>query len=347
MGRAKLHMDFISKEKSRIMTFKKRKEGLKKKLHQLTTLCGVDACMIIYGPREEKGAIEPDIWPQNSDETRRMIDSYKGMNKDSIKSYGLSDFFQDRAKRVEDELSKLRKKNIETRYPTWLDCLDGLAAVRLREFAAKLTVKIEDLRSRVENLKKSREVLDLNLIDFGRIDPTFQNQSFFNAGMIQRRNIGFEVINQQAISSIIHFPNLDHNQELHFVNQNSMMMPTLNEDDHCVNSVGSYDMFGGASTSGNISFNQEGFYELTAMDPLTLFGGASTSGNISFNQEGFYELPAMDPMTCYNPMSLARFYAPPPLAPTHYTMPWVLPSERIPVAMPPLPGFPHEIGGGL
>ncbi|KZV20157.1 hypothetical protein F511_01014 [Dorcoceras hygrometricum] len=312
MGRAKLHMEFISKEKSRITTFKKRKEGLKKKLYQLTTLCGVDACMIIYGPSQEKGAIEADIWPKNSDETRRMIDIYKGMNKDSIKSYGLSDFFQDRAKRIDDELSKLRKKNIETRYPTWPDSLNRLTAVELREFAANLTAKIEDIRARVKYLKKSKEVLDMNLIDFGRIDPMFQNQSFFNAGMIQPRNMGFEVINQQAISSIVHFPNLDHNQEMHFVNQNSMMMPTLNEDHHCVQ-----------------------------------FGGASTSGNISFTQEDFYESTAMDPMTCYDPMSFARFYAPPPMAPTQYMMPWVLPAEQIPVAMPPLPGFPNEIGGGL
>ncbi|XP_075483842.1 uncharacterized protein LOC142524002 [Primulina tabacum] len=258
--------------------------------------------MIIYGPRQEKGSFDPEIWPENIEETRRMIDIYKSKNKDSIKSFGLSDFFHDREKKIEDELSKLRKKNTEARYPTWIDFMNGFTEVQLREFAANLRVKFEDFRLRVNNVEKSKEVLDVNLFDFGRINP-FQNQSFYNPGMIQRGNIEFEVLNQQAISSTIHFPRLDHNQEMHSVNQNSMVMPMLNDDDHCVQ-----------------------------------FGGASTSGNISFKHQGFYESTAMDPMTCYSPRSWARFYTP-PAAPTQYMMSRVLP-EHIPAVMPPLPQLP-------
>ncbi|XP_073121007.1 agamous-like MADS-box protein AGL5 [Henckelia pumila] len=297
-------MELISKEKSRNLTFKKRKEGLVKKIHQLTVLCDIDACMIIYGSGQEKGFIEPEIWPENTDEIRRMIALYKSKKKDSIKISGLSDFFQDRAKKIEDELSKLRKKNMEAKYPTWIDFLNGFTEVQLREFAANLRVKMEDLRSRINNLKKSREVLDVKYFtDFGRTNIPFQNvQSFYNPGMIQRGNIGiFDVLNQQEISSALHIPSLDHNQELHSMNQNSMMMPMSNYDEY-----------------HNVHFGDN----------------ASTSGNISFQHQGFYEPAALDPMTYYSPSSLPRFYTPP----AQYMVSRVLP-EQIPETMPPLPGF--------
>ena len=83
MGRAKLNMELIGKEKSRHITFKKRKEGLMRKIHEFATLCDVDACMIIYGPRQESPSMESGIWPENSDEISRMIDIYQGKSKDS------------------------------------------------------------------------------------------------------------------------------------------------------------------------------------------------------------------------------------------------------------------------
>ncbi|KAL2460568.1 MADS box transcription factor [Abeliophyllum distichum] len=68
MGRAKLNMELIGKEKSRNITFKKRKEGLMRKMHEFTTLCDVSACMIIYPPKQDKNTVEPEIWPQSIEE---------------------------------------------------------------------------------------------------------------------------------------------------------------------------------------------------------------------------------------------------------------------------------------
>lgn len=41
MGRARLTMDLIPNKKSRNTTFQKRKNGLKKKMYEFSTLCGV------------------------------------------------------------------------------------------------------------------------------------------------------------------------------------------------------------------------------------------------------------------------------------------------------------------
>ncbi|PIN08071.1 MADS box transcription factor [Handroanthus impetiginosus] len=164
MGRAKLKLELISKEKSRILTFKKRKQGLFTKLHQLTTLCDVNACMIIYGPKQEHGAVEPEIWPQNREEVRRIIGLYEAKNRgkgssfgnNRTSTFGLSDFFRERKRKIEDETVRLRRKNMKAKYPTPVDLLNFSTAEELREFGALLKNKAEIIKSRIEFLKGNR-----------------------------------------------------------------------------------------------------------------------------------------------------------------------------------------------
>lgn len=62
MTRKKVKLAFIENDTARKTTYKKRKNGLVKKVDELTTLCGIDACAIIYGPYDA----EPEIWPSPS-----------------------------------------------------------------------------------------------------------------------------------------------------------------------------------------------------------------------------------------------------------------------------------------
>ncbi|KAL1552917.1 agamous-like MADS-box protein AGL11 [Salvia divinorum] len=132
MGRGKQKMELIEKEKSRILSLMKRKEGLIKKLHQLTTLCGVPACMIIRDPT----ANSTSVWP----------------GEDSDKRH------------AEEELEKLRKKNAEEKYPTWDDRLDLMDESQLRALAAAVRGKAEAVRSRIEFLKREAEARDMNMM---------------------------------------------------------------------------------------------------------------------------------------------------------------------------------------
>ncbi|XP_057780282.1 agamous-like MADS-box protein AGL82 [Salvia miltiorrhiza] len=154
MGRAKLKMELIEKENLRIQTLKKRKEGLAKKLHQLTTLCDVSACMIVYDPATDSSS----IWPRDSDaQIRHLVEGYKSKSKDlqgGVRSYGLGDFFKERQKQIEGDLLKLRKKNLEAKYPAWDDCLCFMDESQLRGLAASLRVKADIVRSRIHYLKR-------------------------------------------------------------------------------------------------------------------------------------------------------------------------------------------------
>jgi SRF-type transcription factor (DNA-binding and dimerisation domain) len=59
MARKKVNLAWIQNDAIRRATFKKRKKGLIKKASELSTLCGVDTCVVIYGPQDQK----PEVWP--------------------------------------------------------------------------------------------------------------------------------------------------------------------------------------------------------------------------------------------------------------------------------------------
>jgi hypothetical protein len=62
MTRKKGKLAFIVNDGARKATYKKRKKGLLKKADELTTLCGIKACAIIYGPNEPQTEIWPSPW---------------------------------------------------------------------------------------------------------------------------------------------------------------------------------------------------------------------------------------------------------------------------------------------
>lgn len=174
MGRAKLEMKLIEKEKSRMMTYKKRSEGLTKKLHQITTLCGIGACMIMTEPLNS--AVE--IWPPNDpDQVARLVDLYKSKTKEigGVKNSGLSDYFENRQRKAQDEVAKLRSKNSEAKYPTWSHDLDAMNESQLRGLGAALRSKAHFVRSRIDFLKM-REKQELEILkNMTMLNPSYNH----------------------------------------------------------------------------------------------------------------------------------------------------------------------------
>ncbi|XP_042038454.1 MADS-box protein FLOWERING LOCUS C-like [Salvia splendens] len=146
MGRANLKLQFIENKKSRLLALKKRKEGLVKKVEQLTTLCDVPACMIIRDPTTNSTF----IWPDDSAQILRLIDSYKA-DPGAVRAFGVSDFFNQRQGNAEEGLVK---KNAEAEYGTWDDRLDRMDESQLRELSGAVRAKAEALRSRIDFLKR-------------------------------------------------------------------------------------------------------------------------------------------------------------------------------------------------
>ncbi|CAL5202708.1 unnamed protein product [Lathyrus oleraceus] len=59
MARGKVKLAYIINNSTRKATFKKRKDGIINKMNELSTLCGIDACAIIYGENYPQA----EVWP--------------------------------------------------------------------------------------------------------------------------------------------------------------------------------------------------------------------------------------------------------------------------------------------
>ncbi|KAC9449871.1 hypothetical protein R6Q59_025890 [Mikania micrantha] len=152
MGRVKIVMEPITNDKKRKITFNARKQGLIKKARELTTLCDVNISMIICSDDQEN----PEIFPPDCQKLNSLIDLYKrnrGMDPQRINFYAISDYLMDRKMKIEEELVKAKKKNLEAKYPIWFDFLNNASELQLREFAFGLENKILDVKSRIESIK--------------------------------------------------------------------------------------------------------------------------------------------------------------------------------------------------
>ncbi|KAM7478800.1 hypothetical protein LguiA_027013 [Lonicera macranthoides] len=158
MGRPKLKMEHICEEKSRITTFQKRKNSLMKKVYELTILCDVSACIIINGPTQNGGPPKTEIWPSNLDKVQDIINTYKHhkVKQCGIRTFEISDFFEERDTKMEYELKKARKQNMGARYPTWFDFMNNYSDNHLRDFAIMLNKKLDAAKARVELMKRNQ-----------------------------------------------------------------------------------------------------------------------------------------------------------------------------------------------
>lgn len=114
-------------EKARSKTYNSRKECIKKKAKELSTLCDIKACMLCFGP---DGIWE--TWPENPNEVDRLIKSYRKYHEDR------------------DGISNKKKKgliNWESKKKN-----KSMDEVLLRE----VDLKMEAVTSRIELLKMIR-----------------------------------------------------------------------------------------------------------------------------------------------------------------------------------------------
>ncbi|XP_021751881.1 agamous-like MADS-box protein AGL11 [Chenopodium quinoa] len=172
MGRAKIAMEFIVKEKARNTTYVKRKKGLLKKAHELSILCNVPVCIIIYPYKEGKQSSEAEVYAFKGDSiresnamdlsratdpmvAREMIDRYFRIpNEEKYKrALNLYDMFDEWTKKADQELSKLRHKNALVKYPSWDSSFDGLTLEQFMELLVHLDQKIEFVRQKILLIK--------------------------------------------------------------------------------------------------------------------------------------------------------------------------------------------------
>ncbi|KAK4803111.1 hypothetical protein SAY86_001314 [Trapa natans] len=155
MGRGKLALEYIVKDRSRRTTFEKRKKGLMKKAEEFSILCGVDTCMIIYND-DEPLTWSPTVWPQDPEKAKKVIDRYlcEGVDRRRRHSMGLPEFFVGRKRKVDGELAKVRAANWAAKYPVSDEMVSGLSQDQLQSMLALLGVKLDSAKKRLLTVKE-------------------------------------------------------------------------------------------------------------------------------------------------------------------------------------------------
>ncbi|OWM84748.1 developmental protein SEPALLATA 2-like [Punica granatum] len=165
MGRGKLVLRFIANDRSRKMTFKKRKEGLLKKAEELSILCDIDTCVVIHSPDDDSGR-GPAVWPHDPEKVKQVIDRYFDESVDRRKRHatGLREFYMRRKQNLEKELGKVRPTNWAAKFPVSDELLNGLSQDELLSLPSVLRPKLESVKKRLlaakENAGRSTSRMD-------------------------------------------------------------------------------------------------------------------------------------------------------------------------------------------
>ncbi|XP_045800511.1 agamous-like MADS-box protein AGL12 [Trifolium pratense] len=155
MGRGRISMKLVQKEKSRQKTFLTRKNGLMKKVKELSTLCDVDVCVILYAPNfQGQGFVEPETWPKDPSEVQSVLQKYYNTTNDRrLRIYDIQEYFKGKMKKVESEIFNVHKKMLKVMYPTWNESFNSFGEEQLRLFASMLDSKLDACNQRMNMLK--------------------------------------------------------------------------------------------------------------------------------------------------------------------------------------------------
>ncbi|XP_022931692.1 agamous-like MADS-box protein AGL80 [Cucurbita moschata] len=158
MARKKVKLAYIVNDSARKATYKKRKKGLLKKLSELTTLCGIQACAIVFSPYDSP----PELWPSVLG-VQRVLSQFKNMPEmeQSKKMVNQDTFLRQRIAKAEEQLKKIRKENREkevTRLmfqvltgPEWLQ---GLTMVDLNDISWVIDETLKGISKRIDSFKR-------------------------------------------------------------------------------------------------------------------------------------------------------------------------------------------------
>ncbi|RDX69910.1 MADS-box transcription factor PHERES 2, partial [Mucuna pruriens] len=95
---------------SRKVCYRKGRTSLLKKVKELTTLCDVDACAIVYGPGDKV----PLVWPSR-DKTKELLDKFENapLSDRRRKNVNQQVYIEQKNKKIENQIVKLKEKNVE------------------------------------------------------------------------------------------------------------------------------------------------------------------------------------------------------------------------------------------
>ncbi|KAG7552010.1 Transcription factor MADS-box superfamily [Arabidopsis thaliana x Arabidopsis arenosa] len=161
MGMKKVNLSLIANERSRKTSFMKRKNGILKKLNELSTLCGVQACALIYSPYQSV----PESWPSTNG-AKEVASKFMEMPSTARAKKMMSQetYLMERITKAKEQLKNLVVENRELQVRRFMfDCLEGKMsdyrydAKDLKDLLCYINQYLDQLNGRIEILKETGE----------------------------------------------------------------------------------------------------------------------------------------------------------------------------------------------
>ncbi|XP_068649104.1 agamous-like MADS-box protein AGL80 [Aristolochia californica] len=142
MARKKVALAWIADDVRRKATFMKRKRGLIKKVSEISTLCSVEATVVLDNPYMG----EQEVWPSIPDAADTFL-KFKSL-PESDRCKKMSDqegFYRQSNAKHEEKLKKLEKENKEIETDILMyQCLGG------RNFSDLIIADLDDITKRID-----------------------------------------------------------------------------------------------------------------------------------------------------------------------------------------------------
>ncbi|KAL6135268.1 hypothetical protein ACLB2K_067496 [Fragaria x ananassa] len=213
MTRKKVKLTYITNDSARKATFKKRKMGLMKKVRELTTLCDIDACAIIYSPYDS----QPEVWPSHLGAQRELTMS------------DLTDLnwvIDQHLKEIQLRMKNINNKAMES--PNHVQGAQGLPATRENRMPAMKTNSEGSnnntaMKSGEEGSIMQHATLDMQAFDQMHSMEAIQPKMMQMVTQKPQNSWFMDMMNAPAPS-----PHQDHHQHMGF--REEMMFPFADHD---------------------------------------------------------------------------------------------------------------------
>ncbi|KAK8484832.1 hypothetical protein V6N13_139686 [Hibiscus sabdariffa] len=157
MNRKKIKIAYINNDVARNAAYKKKKNGMVKKLSELTTLCGVGACVVLHPSGSNS---QPETWPSTV-AARSLSSEYKTLPV--TRMVNQENFLKQQITKVIERLEQQRKENrkmklIQIMYQNL--GREGPLNVKkedLVELGELIDEKLKDIDKRIQALAKQED----------------------------------------------------------------------------------------------------------------------------------------------------------------------------------------------
>ena len=150
-----MKLAYMNDDSTRRVTFKKRNEGLFKKLKELTALCDVHACAVVYNPDEGRCILFPD---DPLDVFNIITDFRKSsVTEQQRKMFDQENYLNERITKTKEQLSRLQMDNQEMKltelmYEFLVDktkTFDNMSVSDLQEFNKLIERHLKEIEQHI------------------------------------------------------------------------------------------------------------------------------------------------------------------------------------------------------